>query len=455
MSAIAKKTARKKTIDPPVAGPEKPRTVRKLSGIHEITNAITSQLDLNKILEVVFRESKKIIRYDLASIDLLDKTGKISIVYFLEPTRRGKIKLGETFPLEGTGIEWVIKNKRALIRTDFSREMSYREDPYIRETGILSGIVIPLIYREKVIGTFNLGSKRKNSYHRKDERILGIIAGHIAIALENARIHKELRDHAQNLEAEVEERTKELQNNIENLQAAQVKLIQTEKLAATSKLVAGVAHEVKNPLSSISFAGSIIEKALETGTDLDQVRESCRESISIFKSEVIRLKNLLDRFIAFGQPTTTVREKTDINKVVRQAIQSLKWKLEEKKVQLVETYSDNLPEIQIDKDEFHRAIFNIIINSIHAIQPGGTIGVKTILEDGQITIEFEDDGCGIRSNIQDKIFDIFFTTKSQGSGMGLSQVYRTVESHNGSICLSSDVGKGTKLQIELPLPVHR
>ena len=440
---------------PPVARPENPRTVVKLSSINKITNAITSHLDLEEILEVVFRESKKIIRYDLASIELIDETGKISIVYFLEPSRRGKIQLGETFPLEGTGIEWVIKNKRALIRTDFSRGTYYREDPYIRETGILSGIVIPLIYREKVIGTFNLGSKRKNTYHREDAGILRIIAGHIAIALENARIHKALRDHAEDLEAKIEERTKELENNIENLQAAQVKLIQTEKLAATSKLVAGVAHEVKNPLSSISFAGAIIEKALETGTDLDQVRECCRESISIFKSEVIRLKNLVDRFIAFGQPTTTVPEKADINKVVRQAIQSLKWKLEEKKVQLVETYSDNLPEMEIDKDEFHRAIFNIIINSIHAIQPGGTIKVKTILEDGQITIEFEDDGCGIRADIQDKIFDIFFTTKSQGSGMGLSQVYRTVESHNGSICLSSEVGKGTKLQIELPLEVHR
>lgn len=424
---------------------------RQLATLGEITNAITASLDLKEMLKIIVRETKKVIKFDRASIDLVDSSGEVNIVYFLDPPLQDKVAHPRTFPMKGTGIEWVIKNNKVLNK-DSKHVRRFLEDDYIDQTGVKSGIVVPLNYHGKVIGTFNLGSREKNAYSCGHEEILQHIAGHIAIALENARIYKALKEQTRNLETIVDDRTKKLQKSIENLQATQVKLIQTEKLAATSKLVAGVAHEVKNPLSSIVFAIAIIEKAFEAGTDFAQTRKYCRESISILKSESTRLRNLVDRFIAFGHPTATVREKADLNEVLRQVIQSMKWKLKEKKIQLVETYCDELPEVNIDKDEFHRAFFNIIMNSLDAVQPRGKIGVKSALEDRQITIEFKDNGCGIRPDIQDKIFDIFFTTKDHGSGMGMAQVYRTVESHYGSICLSSKVGKGTKLQIELPIP---
>ncbi len=451
MIARDKKQVKKQKSPTPPSGAHSLEISDNLYSIHEITNAITSYLDLKKILEVVFRESKKIIHYDLASIDLMDDTGKIHIVYFLEPKRRGQVRLGKPFPIEGTGINWVMENKRPLIRSDFSGKIRYREDLYIKNTGVLSGIVMPLIYRGKVIGTFNLGSKEKNSYSLKHARILKIIAGHIAIALENARIYGTLQDHTKNLEEKVAARTQELEDTIENLKSAQKKLIQTEKLAATSKLVAGVAHEVKNPLSAISFAGAIIETALKTGSDLNAVRESCRDWISIQKDEVERLKNLVDRFLEFGRPSSEIYEKTDINGAIRQALRSLKWEIEDKQIQLIEDYSESIPEISIEKDEFHRAIVNIMINSIQASNSRGIIEVKTYRDSGHIFIEIQDNGCGISPDIQDRVFDIFFTTKDQGSGIGLSQVFRTVESHNGNISISSEVDKGTRMQVKLPI----
>lgn len=430
---------------------ETKKKAQELAIINEITNAITSSIYLSEVFKIVVKETRKIVGFDRASVSLSNGSDKINKVYFLAPTEREVPETGKTYPLKGTGIEWVIKNKKPLIRGDLTTAGDFIEDDYLQETGAKSGIVIPLIYRGESIGTFNLGSKKKNAYTTEHENILRQIAGQIAIALKNAELHKELKKYSATLEVKVAERTKALQENLRQLKQAQEKLIQSEKLAATSKLIAGVAHEVKNPLNSMSFSTANIEKILYGQADLETVREFCKESLEILRSDIERLKNLVNRFMSFAKPIQINLEDGDVNDIIGKIVKSIRGELTEKNITIIESYDKRISLLKLERDEFHRSILNLILNSIDAVKPGGRIEIKTVLLDGTVLIEVTDNGCGIPPEIQDKIFDIFFTTKTKGAGLGLSQIYRTVESHRGSINFHSETGKGTTFQINLPI----
>jgi signal transduction histidine kinase/DNA-binding response OmpR family regulator len=430
------------------------RRAQELSIINEITKAIASSLNLKEILGLVVRETRKLVDFDRASISLAWGSDEINEVYFLEPRVERSPASKHTYPIKGTGIEWVITNQRALIRSEFSSNDTFIEDDFIRKTGAKSGIVVPLIRRGEAIGTLNLGSMKVDAYNKSHEKILRQIAGQLAVAIDNASLYRRLEEHSKNLENEVAKRTASLKKSFRELETAQEKLIQSEKLAATAKLIAGVAHEIKNPLNSMSFSTANIETIFSTGFNADsnmaQPGELCRESISILRSDITRLKDLVDRFMSFARPVRAEREEININTIIQEVIRGLRIELEAKQIHLSEEYDDNLPPVKLEKDEFHRSILNLLLNALEAVKRGGRIEIRTGFGEGQIKVEVEDDGDGIPPEIRDKIFDVFFTTKDKGSGLGLSQVFRTVESHQGNIFFESRDGNGTIFHIEIP-----
>lgn len=428
---------------------ETERKARQLAIINEITNALSSSLDLNEVLRIVTREIRKLVQFDRASIAMIDDGHAFSKVYFMEP--RSEERRGTVFPMDETGIKWVVREKKPLIRGNLQGEGAFAEDAFIRATGVRSGIVIPLVYRGEVTGTLNLGSVRENAYTKEHEEILRQIAGQIAVAMENARLYRELKQHSATLESRVAERTAELRKKLEELKEAQESLIQSEKLAATSKLIAGVAHEIKNPLNSMSFATANIGKALSMG-DIDTARDLCGESISILKSDIVRLKEMVDKFMVFTKPALITLEETDLNELIGAVVRGVREVLLQAGVSIRERYGEGIPRLKLERNAFHNAILNLILNARDALKAGGHIEVRTALCGDTVCIEVQDDGTGIPVEIRDKVFDIFFTTKAQGAGLGLSQVYRTVESHKGTIALRSEVGKGTTFRIELPRP---
>ena len=275
------------------------------------------------------------------------------------------------------------------------------------------------------------------------------IGGQLAVALENARLYRELKQHSVTLEQGVAARTAELRKNLEELEEAQASLIQSEKLAATSKLIAGVAHEIKNPLNSMSFATANIEKALFL-EEIGRARALCGESISILKSDIVRLKEMVDKFMAFTKPNQVAIEETDLNDLIRGVVRGIRDMLRQAGIVIEEQYGAGIPVLKIERDAFHNAILNLLLNARDAVRPGGHIKVQTLRDVDRVLIEVGDDGGGIPPEIRDKVFDIFFTTKAQGAGLGLSQVYRTVESHKGTIEFQSRVGHGTVFRISLP-----
>jgi len=451
LNRTLEKRVRERTGELEESRTELQRRARELATINEITNAIASSLNLNEILGLVVRETKKLVAFDRASISLAWGSDAVNEVYFLEPGENRQRETGRTFPIKGTGISWVLKNKRALIRDDLSEAHDYLEDEFIRATGAKSGIVVPLVRRGQAIGTLNLGSMKIGAYDQTHEKILRQIAGQLAVAIDNANLYRRLEEYSRNLETEVTRRTESLEQSLRELRRAQDKLVQSEKLAATAKLIAGVAHEIKNPLNSMSFSTANIETIFKDCPDLAEARDLAQESVSILKSDIRRLKEMVDLFMSFARPRRQQREPADLNEITRGVVRGLRPELENKRIRLREEYSPDLPPLRLEKDEFHRSILNLLINALDSAGEDGAISVRTLSRGGAAALEVEDDGPGIPPENRDKIFDIFFTTKPKGTGLGLSQVFRTAESHRGSISFRDRAEGGTVFCLEIPL----
>ncbi len=256
---------------------------------------------------------------------------------------------------------------------------------------------------------------------------------------EKEKLAKNLKGYAQALEHKIIE-----------IDRTQRELIKSEKLAATSKLVAGVAHEIKNPLNSMSLTAANLEHIANSSNSLSEIKSFYQEHIELLKSDIERIKDLVENFMRFTRPAAIHLRLKDINEIADSALQSIAQQAKQKKVKLIRKYDKGLPKILVEKDELYRCFVNLFLNSLEAMEEGGKLTLETRGSGRGIAIIVSDTGCGIPPEIQDKIFDIFFTTKEGGKGLGLSQVYRTVEALGGEISVHSEIGKGAKFTITLP-----
>jgi len=234
-------------------------------------------------------------------------------------------------------------------------------------------------------------------------------------------------------------------------------LVQSEKLAATSKLAAGIAHEIKNPLNSLSFTVANIEQVINTSRNIKEAKRASDEHLALIRSDLERIKLLVDRFMSFARPRQIQLVNKNVGAILRAALNSIRLQAKDQKVDIIENYEDGIPEVMVEEEDLFRSFINLLTNSLEAIDRDGTITVSCSLTTKDIIIRIADTGNGIPAEIQDKVFDIFFTTKERGSGLGLSQVYQTIEGIGGKISLISPIkeGRGTEFSIHIPIMVKK
>jgi len=241
----------------------------------------------------------------------------------------------------------------------------------------------------------------------------------------------------------------DLEKNLEELREIQVKLIQTEKLSALGRLTADVAHEIRNPLTSIGGFARRLNKKLLQGS-----RE--REYSDIVVAEVDRLERILRDVLSFSKETKYNLEYQGINAPIREAIHALSGILEEQSIVLEERLDMSLPEILIDKDQVRQAVNNLISNAIDVMHKGGKLTVITCLEElndvNYIIVEVSDTVPGLPAEALNLMFDPFYTTKEigAGTGLGLSICKKIIDEHNGLIFADSDLGQGTSVKMYFP-----
>jgi signal transduction histidine kinase len=216
-----------------------------------------------------------------------------------------------------------------------------------------------------------------------------------------------------------------------------------ERLAALGEMVAGVSHEIKNPLG-------IIQSTSELLTSMPNADEKQKRLSSVITEESIRLNRIVTDFLEFARPHKLNLNECHIEEVIRKNIAFLKPELEGKGIVVYDKMNGRSFKLQADDDLLYRALMNIFINSIQAIDNAGSITVDVGEEKGGYRIEIEDTGIGISKENMKKIFNPFFTTKDKGTGLGLPIVRKIIEGHQGTIDVESQEGSGTKVIIRLP-----
>jgi signal transduction histidine kinase len=244
-----------------------------------------------------------------------------------------------------------------------------------------------------------------------------------------------------------------LQENIEREKQIEDKLRHAERLAALGRLVAGVAHEVRNPLATIRLRVQMCERA---STNLS-VRESC----SVALEEIERLNGMVNRLLSFSRPVHMKKEFVSLSVLAEQRLQSFQEKAGSAGVRIFTNFSAPCLPVQVDPSRMAQVFDNVIQNALEAMaDAGGSLWVSvTAITDSatgswQSCVEFRDAGRGIQRDALHRVFDPFFTTKSSGTGLGLSICHELVRAHDGEIQIESVEGQGTVVRIKIPLEMQ-
>ena len=218
----------------------------------------------------------------------------------------------------------------------------------------------------------------------------------------------------------------------------------SERLSAIGRITAGVAHEVKNPLNSMRLWLENLKESLpQDGT-------ASREAVRVLDNEIDRLDRVVKRFLDFSRPVEMHVEDTSMAEVINGVLSLARPQIERAKVRLNAQIASGLPDVRGDRELLGQAILNIVLNAIEAMTAGGDLRILLERRGENALVQISDTGKGIPPEQKPKIFQLFFTTRKGGSGLGLATAYRIVQLHNGSIDFDSEVGRGTTFRIELP-----
>lgn len=238
-----------------------------------------------------------------------------------------------------------------------------------------------------------------------------------------------------------------VQRDITEFKNLQEKYYESEKLAAVGQLSAGIAHEIRNPLSSIKMSLQILEKRVQpAGNDLKRFK--------IAQREVEHLEQLVNDVLIYARPATPRKAPSDLRRIIEHVLAMAEKEITDKKIVMQTQLDDMLPPLLVDAAMIEQAFLNICRNALEAMPEAGRlrIAARRSGEDGRVAvIEIEDNGSGIDDKDMPHIFNPFFTTKSSGTGLGLTPVKKIVELHAGSIEILSKKGEGTRVVVTLPL----
>ncbi len=278
-----------------------------------------------------------------------------------------------------------------------------------------------------------------------------ILIGTMVVRTLGRRYETAIEEANSGLEDRVAERTSELEQTVTELQQARNALMLNEKLALLGQLMAGIAHEIRNPLGAISlFAASLEERADD---------EETKEAASKILQSTERCELLVRNLLSFARNDEPHRESIPMSELIEAPLRLLSSELKGRQVNLEKEVGESLPEVRVDRIQMEQVVLNLVTNALQELksqeQPG-KLRVKTETAPGLVRLIVEDSGRGLPGDIEEHLFEPFRTSKPQGTGLGLSLCRRFVERHGGTICYdrSPELG-GARFVVELPLEAAR
>ena len=422
--------------------------------VREISEAMVSMLSIKEIVERIVRALSEAMGVERSMVLLLaddDRTLRAEATGGGWPGGAGEFALSMDHPV----CKYLWMRREEVSREDIEEE----SDPLMRAPCLEIfdqldlALLVPILFGVDLLGVIAVGRKSSGERFGPDDRqLLLTLANQSSIAIENARAFDEIAKLNETLEARVEERTQELRDT-------QALLVQSEKMRTLGQLVAGVAHELNNPIGFVHANLKLLEEYVaklmvlqENGGDVSRVREAIGKLLSRSREGTQRVKQIVADLRTFSRMDQAELQDADLNEEIERTL-SLMEPRAKCGIEVERDFGD-LPRVRCHAGQLNQVFMNLLINACDAVGDKGRIRVRTrALDETRVRLEFEDEGPGIPPELRDRVFEPFFTTKpvGQGTGLGLSLSHGIIERHGGRIWVESEAGAGTRFVIELPV----
>lgn len=403
------------------------RRTRELEILLRVGEALSQHVAVTELLSLVPYLVLDLLPGTLAAIYQLDEQLHLAHYHF---ESKDQVDLSEHAPPEVVVSRFLRTGQASLWRAP--------------DEGILgdfpNGMVVPLHHGESLLGILTLVSDNVTPiYDENHLRLFEGIGRQAALAFRNAQLYEIQVNYASRLEEMVEAKTAELKS-------AQEMLIRSEKLASIGELAASIAHEINNPLQPLRINLEHMVEDIQTNIPIDiRAVQNTQDSVE----RIRRIVNQLLDFAGKRSASDSEHQLLDISKIIEGMV-TLNRKFFEKEGMRIEVdISDSLSAFG-SKDQLEQVFINLILNAQAAMQRGGILRIQGWVENREIITSFADNGCGILPEQINKIFDPFFSTKPNGTGLGLFVTYGIIQNHHGTIDVESRVNQGTTFTVRLP-----
>ncbi len=398
------------------------RKARLFESLFSVGQIINSAINLDEALQVITREACELMEAKMCSLLMLDGSREwldLRANYGAGEGYITKPRLSVSDSLLGT----VVRRKKPLQVQNVQTSSHYQNVEIARREGLVSLLSVPLIYREKAIGTLSVYTSILHVFSNEEVRILSALAEMSGIAIEKARLYERLVD--------VEEEIR-----------------QNEKLSAIGLLAAEVAHEIRNPLT--------VMKMLYHSLDLKFEHSDPRARDAQIMGEKMDLLNrIVEQVLDFARTTEPRFQPTDVNQVLEDLGLLIRHKLTNQNIRWIKKLDSDLPKIMADPTQLEQVFLNLTLNAVEAMPNGGELIIRTRTINSsngpRISVQFTDSGDGMTEEQCSNIFSsLLRTTRRKGTGLGLAIVAKIIEAHHGQIRVRSKIGKGTIFTVALP-----
>lgn len=341
-----------------------------------------------------------------------------------------------------TVMDEVIATRRPVVIEDYARSpyACVPSNKIVARYFTPSCVSAPLFFRGQLVGVLNANDKLGScvSFTEEDIKHITLLGEHLASVLQNHQMLESYRC-----------AVNRLQHSLTELRQTQERLIRSEKRAAVSDLLSGLAHEIRNPLNSMSLlAENILDNFVQ---NCAAGKDSCAPYLGGIKEEIDRLKRLLDEFLDFARIPTQEPVPVNAAVVLRKAFEVLLPELQSQRIKLFEEFQEDLPPVMGGEEALYRTFINVLLNAVQAMPGGGTLSVRLGREkEDRVCAVFTDTGEGIPKEYLSRIFDPFFTTRPRGTGLGLALVSKYMDTIGGEVRVSSEPGRGSEVRLILP-----
>jgi signal transduction histidine kinase len=393
----------------------------------EFEDTLMLIVDPEQLTNNLLSKLNELISVEKAFVYLVNQSESSRTFSLVDKVSEGASRLPD-LTINSRIVQWFRANRQILFFKGDKEVINYLSSELQPFLDLSVNLAFPLISMDRLIGIvfLHIGQEPLNKVQIANLQVLGKQAG---LAFENALLFKE-----------------RLRQN--------ERMFRAEQLATMGQFAAGIAHELRNPLTAIR--STIQYLAGDFAGDTDQ-----RKLANDILDEVDRLNNIVGNLLSLAQPAESNPEEIDIPQEIEHCLNFIKAKAKSQNVKLQTDFENNLPKLTFDPAELRQLLLNVVMNALQAMPKGGTLSIRTnqLTEGGpgytsglnRLLIQVEDEGAGIASDLHDKVFEPFFTTKAGGTGLGLAICNSIVKRYNGEIWVKKAKSGGTEVNIALPV----